>query len=121
MIDTKDAARGSCRPGPWARPSRSTTRVERSPIGPNAAGKSNLLDAFQMLARTATERTLADADPRLSAGGLHLPLGRPARVARSALGAVLPGSRSRARTRRPGTKSETAASLGPDRSYDRSP
>lgn len=30
-------------------------------IGPNAAGKSNLLDAFQMLARTATERTLADA------------------------------------------------------------
>ncbi len=30
-------------------------------IGPNAAGKSNLLDALQMLARTATERTLADA------------------------------------------------------------
>lgn len=30
-------------------------------IGPNAAGKSNLLDVFQMLARTATERTLADA------------------------------------------------------------
>ncbi len=30
-------------------------------IGPNAAGKSNLLDAFQMLARTAAEQTLADA------------------------------------------------------------
>lgn len=30
-------------------------------IGPNAAGKSNLLDAFQMLARAGTERTLTDA------------------------------------------------------------
>lgn len=30
-------------------------------IGPNAAGKSNLLDAFQLLARVGTERTLADA------------------------------------------------------------
>jgi predicted ATPase len=29
--------------------------------GPNAAGKSNLLDAIQMLARVATERTLAEA------------------------------------------------------------
>lgn len=29
--------------------------------GPNAAGKSNLLDAFQMLARAGTQRTLADA------------------------------------------------------------
>ena len=29
-------------------------------IGPNAAGKSNLLDAFQVLARIGTERTLAD-------------------------------------------------------------
>lgn len=30
-------------------------------VGPNAAGKSNLLDAFQMLARAGTERTLTDA------------------------------------------------------------
>lgn len=29
--------------------------------GPNAAGKSNVLDALQMLARSATQRTLADA------------------------------------------------------------
>lgn len=29
--------------------------------GPNAAGKSNLLDAFQMLARLGTQRTLTDA------------------------------------------------------------
>ncbi len=29
--------------------------------GPNAAGKSNILDAFQMLARAGTQRTLADA------------------------------------------------------------
>lgn len=29
--------------------------------GPNAAGKSNLLDALQMLARVGTQRTLADA------------------------------------------------------------
>src|SRR4051812_33834865 len=29
--------------------------------GPNAAGKSNVLDAFQMLARSGTQRTLADA------------------------------------------------------------
>src|SRR3954470_23603268 len=29
--------------------------------GPNAAGKSNVLDAFQMLARAGTQRTLADA------------------------------------------------------------
>lgn len=29
--------------------------------GPNAAGKSNLLDAIQMLARAGTQRTLADA------------------------------------------------------------
>jgi predicted ATPase len=29
--------------------------------GPNAAGKSNILDAIQMLARTGTQRTLADA------------------------------------------------------------
>lgn len=29
--------------------------------GPNAAGKSNLLDAIQMLARAGTERTLAEA------------------------------------------------------------
>ena len=29
--------------------------------GPNAAGKSNLLDAMQMLARVATQRTLAEA------------------------------------------------------------
>jgi predicted ATPase len=30
-------------------------------FGPNAAGKSNLLDAIQMLARAGTQRTLADA------------------------------------------------------------
>lgn len=30
-------------------------------VGPNAAGKSNLLDAFLMLARAGTERTLAEA------------------------------------------------------------
>lgn len=29
--------------------------------GPNAAGKSNVLDSFQMLARAGTQRTLADA------------------------------------------------------------
>ena len=30
-------------------------------FGPNAAGKSNLLDAIQALSRIGTERTLADA------------------------------------------------------------
>ena len=29
--------------------------------GPNAAGKSNLLDAIQALSRIGTQRTLADA------------------------------------------------------------
>jgi AAA15 family ATPase/GTPase len=30
-------------------------------FGPNAAGKSNLLDAMQALSRIGTQRTLADA------------------------------------------------------------
>ena len=30
-------------------------------FGPNAAGKSNLLDAIQALSRIGTQRTLADA------------------------------------------------------------
>lgn len=56
--------------------------------GPNAAGKSNLLDAIQMLARAGTQRTLADAlgDPirgfpdeafTLPAGGLPGLLAQP--------------------------------------------
>ena len=31
------------------------------PFGPNAAGKSNLLEAVQMLSRIGTERTLSEA------------------------------------------------------------
>jgi predicted ATPase len=57
-------------------------------FGPNAAGKSNVLDALQLLARTGTERTLADAfnDPirgfpteafALPPGGLPELLERP--------------------------------------------
>jgi len=56
--------------------------------GPNAAGKSNLLDALQMLARAGTQRTLADAlaDPirgfpaeafTLPVGGLPALMERP--------------------------------------------
>src|SRR5258707_2184829 len=40
-------------------------RVDLSPLvvvfGPNAAGKSNLLDALALLSRLVTERTLSDA------------------------------------------------------------
>jgi predicted ATPase len=57
-------------------------------FGPNAAGKSNLLDAIQALSRTGTERTLADAlsDPirgrqieafSFPSGGLPELLGSP--------------------------------------------
>ena len=42
-----------------------TDRVEFAPLtvlfGPNAAGKSNILDAVQVLSRLASERTVADA------------------------------------------------------------
>jgi predicted ATPase len=42
-----------------------TERVELAPLtvlfGPNAAGKSNFLDAIQVLSRLASERTVADA------------------------------------------------------------
>jgi predicted ATPase len=67
-------------------------------FGPNAAGKSNLLDAIQALSRIGTERTLADAlsDPirgrqveafSFPAGGLPGLLGSP--EARFDLGADL--------------------------------
>jgi len=66
-------------------------------FGPNAAGKSNILEAAQMLAQIGTSRTLADAFSaqmirgypleafRFPEGGLPLLLGQ--RTARMSLGA----------------------------------
>jgi predicted ATPase len=79
-------------------------------FGPNAAGKSNLLDAIQMLARAGTQRTLADAlsDPirgfpaeafTLPRGGLPELLQKPSARFSIEADLAMPGGNSREVTR----------------------
>ena len=64
-------------------------------FGPNAAGKSNLLEAVQMLSRIGTTRSvlrrLYRAGSRLPDGSLRFPLGRPARAIQEDRGPFLAG------------------------------
>jgi predicted ATPase len=78
--------------------------------GPNAAGKSNVLDAIQMLARAGTQRTLADAlnDPirgfpaeafTLPAGGLPELLATPSAQFSIEADLEMPGEHNRGPSR----------------------